>query len=64
MHTKFPKKLTCLPPWCANVRARIKGVRNVSFSENFAHVLNGWFLNVTAIHKQYQNYENKVILKN
>ena len=34
---KLSEKLTFLPPWYAHVR-----VRNVSFSENFAFVLNGW----------------------
>ena len=32
---KFSKKLTFLTPW-------YEGVRNVSFSVNFAYVLNGW----------------------
>ena len=36
-YAKFSEKLTFLTPWCA-----YQGVRNVSFSENFAYVLNGW----------------------
>ena len=39
---KFPKKLTYLTPWYAHVRLRIRGVRNVSFSESFANILNRW----------------------
>ena len=35
----FPKELLFLTP-CA-----YQGVRNVTFSENFVYVLNGWFLN-------------------
>ena len=47
MYAKFSKKLPFLTPWYAHVRVRIRGVRNVSFSENFAYVLNGWPLIVT-----------------
>ena len=47
MYAKFSKKLPFLTPWYAHVRVRIWGVRNVSFSENFAYVLNGWPLTVT-----------------
>ena len=40
-YAKFSEKLTFLNLWdtCAH-----QGVRNVSFSENFAYVLNGWTL--------------------
>ena len=36
---KSSEKLTSLTPWYSHVRNR---VRNVSFSENFANVLNEW----------------------
>ena len=40
---KFSEKLTFLTPWYAHVHTcAYQGVRNVSFSENFAYVLNGW----------------------
>ena len=38
---KFSKKLTFLTPWYAHVRVRIRG-KNISFSKNFAHAVNGW----------------------
>ena len=38
-YAKFTEKLAFLTPWCA-----YQGVINVSFSENFAYVLNGWDL--------------------
>ena len=34
-HVKFSDKLTILTPGYAHVRVRIRGVRNVSFSEIF-----------------------------
>ena len=42
-YPKVSEKLKFLTPWCAN-----QGVRNVSFSENFAHELNEWFLTEIA----------------
>ena len=43
MYAKFSGKLTFLTPWYAHVRTCVyQGVRNVSFLEHFAHVLNGW----------------------
>ena len=46
-HPKFSEKLTLLTPWYAHVLVHVhvrayQGVKNVGFSENFAHVLNGW----------------------
>ena len=39
------EKLTFLTPWYAHVRtSAYQGARNVSFSENFAYILNGWLL--------------------
>ena len=47
--TKFPESITFLTPWYAHVSTYVRtrglicvyeGVRNVSFSENFAYVLN------------------------
>ena len=44
-YAKFPEKLTFLASWYAHVRTRAyQGLRNVSFSENFAYVLSGWSL--------------------
>ena len=40
-YLKFSEKLTFLTPWYAYVRVRIKGVRNVSFSEYFAYLVDG-----------------------
>ena len=40
-YAKFFEKLTFLTPWYTHVRARI---RNVSFLENFAYILNEWSL--------------------
>ena len=37
----FPKNSHFLPLWYARTCA-YQGVRNVSFSENFAYILNGW----------------------
>ena len=42
-YEKFSEKLTFLTLWYLNVCVRIRGVRNVSFPENFAYVLNVWF---------------------
>ena len=40
---KIFEKLTFLTPWYAHVRTcAYQGVKNVTFSENFACVLNGW----------------------
>ena len=43
-YIKFSEKLAFISPWYVNARVRIRGARNVSFSENFAFVLNEWFL--------------------
>ena len=40
-YAKLSEKLTFMTPWYVHVSVR-SGSRNVSFSENFAHVLNGW----------------------
>ena len=45
VRTKF-EKLTFLTPWYAHIRVPFQGVRNVSFSKNFAYVLNGWPLRI------------------
>ena len=42
-YEKFSEKLTFLTLWYLNVWVCIRGVRNVSFPENFAYVLNVWF---------------------
>ena len=39
---KFPKELTFLTP-IRTRKSTYQGVRNISFSENFAKVLNKWF---------------------
>ena len=39
-YANFSEKLTFPTPRYAHVRVRIRGVRNVSFSDNFAYVLN------------------------
>ena len=41
-YAKSFEKLTFLTSWYPRVRVRIGGVRNLSFSKNFAYVLNGW----------------------
>ena len=41
-YIKFSEKLTFLTPWYAHVRCAYQEVKSVSFSENFAYVLNGW----------------------
>ena len=38
----FFEKLTFITSWHALARLCIRGVGNISFPENFAHVLNGW----------------------
>ena len=43
-YAKFSEKLRFLTPWYAHVRVH-QGVRNVSFPESFAYVLNGWLQN-------------------
>ena len=48
-YAKFSEKLTFLTPCFAHERTcAYQGVRIVSFSENFAYVLNGWSL---VVHK-------------
>ena len=39
-YTKFSEKLSFLTSWYAHECVRIRGVRNVSFPENLAYVLN------------------------
>ena len=41
-YAKFSEKLTFLTPLISTHTCAYRGVRNVSFSENFAYVLNGW----------------------
>lgn len=41
VYAKSSKKLIILTPWYANGPVH-QGVRDVSFSETFAYVLNGW----------------------
>ena len=56
-YAKFSEKLTFITPWYAHARktnisyplirtrsCAYQGLRNVSFSENFAYVLSGWSL--------------------
>ena len=47
--SKFSERLTFLTPWYIYVCVR--GVRNVSFSENFENVLNEWSLTRTVNHR-------------
>ena len=44
MYAKCSEKLTILNSWCA-----YQEVRNVSFSENFAYLLNDWFLTLLMV---------------
>ena len=69
-YTKFSEKLTFLTPWYAHIRVRIREVRNVSFSENFAYVLNAWslssqniFLEVAILRVSEHSVENKCHLR-
>ena len=39
-YAKFAEKLTFLHPLYAHISVQIKGLRNASFSENFAYALN------------------------
>ena len=41
-YAKFPEKLTFLTPLIRTRACAYQGVRNVSFSENLAYVLNWW----------------------
>ena len=43
-YAKFSEKLTFLTPLIRTRMCAYQGVRNVSFSENFVYVLNGWTL--------------------
>ena len=44
-YAKLSEKLTFPIPWYAHIRTcAYQRVRNISFSENFAHVLNRWSL--------------------
>ena len=49
-YAKFSKKTTFLKPWYAHVR--------VSFSENFANVLNKWFLTKPTVFQGTNHREN------
>ena len=42
IYAKFSEKLTFRTPWYAHVRVYIRGIRNISFLENFAYFLNEW----------------------
>ena len=46
------KKLSFVTPWYARVCA-YQGVRNVSFSENFAYILNDWSFNIIKAYIYY-----------
>ena len=46
MYAKFSEKLTFLTPLTRLRTCAYQGVRNVSFSENFAYVLSGWSLTI------------------
>ena len=45
-YAKLSEKLTFFNPWYAQ---GVRGVRNVSFSENFAYVLNEWSLSSVTL---------------
>ena len=56
-YAKFSEKLTFLTPWYPMLRTcACQGVRNVSFSENFAYVLNEWFLRCVQKLATYSDY--------
>ena len=44
-YAKFSEKKTNITPWYAHVRVRSRGIRNVSFPETFAYLLNERSLN-------------------
>ena len=44
MYATFFEQLTFLTPWYAHDRSCITGVKNVSFAEDFAYILNSWSL--------------------
>ena len=46
---KISEKLTFLTPLIRTPMCAYQRVRNVSFSENFAYVLNEWFLKICAM---------------
>ena len=48
IYAKFSEKLTFLTPWYTHTCA-YQGVRNVSFSENFPYVINGWPLHAFCL---------------
>ena len=50
-HAEFYEKLTFLTPY-----AHIRGVRNISFSGNFAYVLNVWLLSYSSIFKRFMTF--------
>ena len=55
---KFSVKLTFLTPWCTRSCA-YQGVRNVSFSENFANVMNEWSPILNAKYIGIENFGNE-----
>ena len=59
-YAKSSEKLTFLTPWYAHVRVAYQGVRNDSFSENFAYAVNGWSL-VLLSFPGFLNYLNKEV---
>ena len=56
-YAKFSEKLTFLTP-CA-----YQGVRNVSFSENFAYVINGWPLSYLVGSRNRTSSQRKSVLE-
>ena len=62
MHADFSEKLTILTPWYTHMCA-YHGVRNISFSENNAYVLNGWFLTrILCIKLRYDDKKKKAVV--
>ena len=57
-YAKFSEKPIFLTPWCAYIRTN-QGVRNLSFSENFAYLLNEWFHYIYK--KKYSKVEKCII---
>ena len=59
MYAKFSKKLSFLTPWYVCV----SGGRNVSFSENFAYIINGWPLSYLVGSRNRTSYQRKSVLE-
>ena len=56
-YAKCSEEITFLNPWCLNLRVCIRGIKNVSFPNNFAYVLNGWS------HRKILEWETEIIRK-